>query len=154
MSKQRRVQAITADPVYRSRLVDILINRLIFNGKRSVATQVVYEAIDYIKKQEDDFPVKILENAIRHTTPLVEVKSRRVGGSTYQVPRKVEPIRGTSLALRWLILSARSRTGRKISIKLAQELIDAAKNAGKAVQKRQDIHKMAEANRAFAHFRG
>ena len=154
MSKRTSPQRITADPIYRSRLVDMLINRVMFGGKRSVASRVVYDAMEQIQEQEGTQPLAVLEDAVRNTTPLVEVKSRRVGGSTYQVPREVEPMRGTSLALRWLIKSARSRNGRGMSTKLAQELIDASKNAGKAVQKRQETHKMAEANRAFAHFRG
>ena len=154
MSKRKTSQRITADPIYRSRLVDMLINRLMFSGKRSVASRIVYDAMDQIQEQEETQPLTVLEDAVRNTTPLVEVKSRRVGGSTYQVPREVEPMRGTSLALRWLITSARSRSGRGMSMKLAQELVDASKNAGKAVQKRQETHKMAEANRAFAHFRG
>ena len=147
-------QQITADPFYRSRLVDMIINRLMFGGKRSVASRVFYDAINQITEQGDGQALTVLEDAVRNTTPLVEVKSRRVGGSTYQVPREVEPMRGTSLALRWLISAARSRNGRGMSTKLAQELLDASKNAGKAVQKRQETHKMAEANRAFAHFRG
>ena len=154
MSKRKTSQRITADPIYRSRLVDMLINRLMFSGKRSVASRIVYDAMEQIQEQEETQPLTVLEDAVRNTTPLVEVKSRRVGGSTYQVPRQVEPMRGTSLALRWLINSARSRSGRGMSMKLAQELVDASKNAGKAVQKRQETHKMAEANRAFAHFRG
>lgn len=154
MSKRKTSQRITADPIYRSRLVDMLINRLMFGGKRSVASRIVYDAMEQIQKQEETQPLTVLEDAVRNTTPLVEVKSRRVGGSTYQVPREVEPMRGTSLALRWIINSARSRSGRGMSMKLAQELVDASKNAGKAVQKRQETHKMAEANRAFAHFRG
>lgn len=154
MSKRKTSQRITADPIYRSRLVDMLINRLMFGGKRSVASRIVYDAMEQIQEQEETQPLTVLEDAVRNTTPLVEVKSRRVGGSTYQVPREVEPMRGTSLALRWLINSARSRSGRGMSMKLAQELVDASKNAGKAVQKRQETHKMAEANRAFAHFRG
>ncbi len=154
MSKRKTSQRITADPIYRSRLVDMLINRLMFSGKRSVASRIVYDAMEQIQEQEETQPLTVLEDAVRNTTPLVEVKSRRVGGSTYQVPREVEPMRGTSLALRWLINSARSRSGRGMSMKLAQELVDASKNAGKAVQKRQETHKMAEANRAFAHFRG
>ena len=154
MSKRKTSQRITADPIYRSRLVDMLINRLMFGGKRSVASRIVYDAMEQIQKQEETQHLTVLEDAVRNTTPLVEVKSRRVGGSTYQVPREVEPMRGTSLALRWIINSARSRSGRGMSMKLAQELVDASKNAGKAVQKRQETHKMAEANRAFAHFRG
>ena len=132
----------------------MLINRLMFGGKRSVASRIVYDAMEQIQEQEETQPLTVLEDAVRNTTPLVEVKSRRVGGSTYQVPREVEPMRGTSLALRWIINSARSRSGRGMSMKLAQELVDASKNAGKAVQKRQETHKKAEANRAFAQFRG
>ena len=154
MSKRKTSQRITADPIYRSRLVDMLINRLMFGGKRSVASRIVYDAMEQIQEQEETQPLTVLEDAVRNTTPLVEVKSRRVGGSTYQVPREVEPMRGTSLALRWIINSARSRSGRGMSMKLAQELVDASKNAGKAVQKRQETHKMAEDNRAYAHFRG
>ena len=156
MPRRREVpkREILQDPKFGSQEVSKFVNVLMVSGKKSVAERIIYGAFDKVQTKSGKDPIEVFSLAIDNLRPLVEVKSRRVGGSTYQVPREVEPMRGTSLALRWIINSARSRSGRGMSMKLAQELVDASKNAGKAVQKRQETHKMAEANRAFAHFRG
>ena len=122
-------------------------------GQKLTATRIVYDALDIIEQQEGKSPVAILEQAVRNATPLLEVKPRRVGGATYQVPVEVRPERSLSLAMRWLAKSTRSRTGKSMAEKLAAELSDAAKGQGTTIKKREDTHRMAEANRAFAHYR-
>jgi len=122
-------------------------------GKKATAEGIVYDALDIMGRQESKDPVTVLEQAIKNATPLLEVKPRRVGGATYQVPVEVQPERGTSLAIRWLIKSARARAGKSMAGKLAAELIDASKEQGATIKKREDTHKMAQANRAFAHYR-
>jgi len=123
------------------------------NGKKSTAEGIVYGALRIIEQQESSAPVAILEQAVRNATPILEVKSRRVGGATYQVPVEVRTNRAFSLALRWLVAAARARTGKSMEERLAAELIEASKGQGATVKKRDDIHRMAEANRAFAHYR-
>jgi len=122
-------------------------------GQKLTATRIVYDALDIIEQQEGKSPVAILEQAVRNATPLLEVKPRRVGGATYQVPVEVRPERSLSLAMRWLAKSARARTGKSMAAKLAAELSDAAKGQGATIKRREDTHRMAEANRAFAHYR-
>jgi len=122
-------------------------------GKKSTAERIVYGALQLVEQQEATAPVSVLEQAVRNATPLLKVTSRRVGGATYQVPVEVPPDRGLSLAMRWLVESARARTGKSMVEKLAAELSDASKGQGATIKKREDTHKMAEANRAFAHFR-
>ena len=122
-------------------------------GKKSTAEKIVYGALQLIEQQESNPPVVVLEQAVRNATPLLEVKPRRVGGATYQVPVEVRTERALSLALRWLVQSARARTGRSMRERLAAELIDASRGQGATIKKRDDIHRMAEANRAFAHYR-
>jgi small subunit ribosomal protein S7 len=122
-------------------------------GKKSIAEKIVYNALQIIEQQERKDPISILEKAVKDVTPVLEVKSRRVGGSTYQVPVEVQPERGQALAMRWLIKAASARTGRSMAEKLAAELSDASKGEGATIKKRDDTHKMAEANRAFAHYR-
>jgi small subunit ribosomal protein S7 len=124
-----------------------------YDGKKSTAERVIYGALDIIREKEKTDPVMVLEQALKNATPLLEVKARRVGGATYQVPVEVDPDRGRSLAIRWIIKSSRSRSGRSMSEKFAAELLDAFKGQGSTVKKREDTHKMAEANRAFAHYR-
>jgi small subunit ribosomal protein S7 len=141
------------DAKYHNITVSKLINRLMMRGKKGTAERIVYDALQIMEKQERKAPVNILEQALKNATPLLEVKPRRVGGATYQVPVEVRPNRGLSLALRWLIKSARGRTGKSTAEKLAAELSDASKGQGATVKKRIDTHKMAEANRAFAHYR-
>ncbi len=153
----RRAQAgrrnISPDARYQNVTVARIINKLMMKGKKSVAERVIYDALQIIEQQEKREPVSILEEAVKNATPLLEVKPRRVGGATYQVPMEVRAERSLSLAIRWLINSARSRTGKSMAEKLAAELSDAAKGQGAAIKKREDTHRMAEANRAFAHYR-
>jgi len=144
---------ITPDARYQSITVTKLLNRIMKRGKKSTAEHVVYGAFDLMSQQGSKDPITDVETAIKNVTPQLKVKSRRVGGATYQVPIEVPADVGLSLALRWLIDSARSRGGKSMAEKLAAELGDAAKGQGTAVKKREDTHKMAEANRAFAHYR-
>jgi small subunit ribosomal protein S7 len=144
---------IPPDAKYHNETVARLINRVMMWGKKSLAEGIVYGALQVIGQQGAKEPVTVLEQAVRNVTPQLEVKPRRVGGATYQVPVEVRPERGLSLALRWLIASARARAGKSMAEKLAAELSDASQGQGTTVKKREDTHKMAEANRAFAHYR-
>ncbi|MBV5260870.1 30S ribosomal protein S7 [Synechococcus moorigangaii CMS01] len=146
-------RVVPPDPVYNNRLLSMTIRRVMKSGKKSLAARIVYDALDIIKERTGSDPVEVFETAIRNLTPLVEVKARRVGGATYQVPMEVRQNRGTALALRWLINYARQRSGKSMAIKLANELMDAANETGGAIKKREDTHRMAEANKAFAHYR-
>jgi len=141
------------DAKYNSTLIARLINRIMLNGKKSTAEQIVYDALGLIEKREKRDPIGVLEQAIKNVTPILEVKPRRVGGATYQVPIEVRPKRSLALAIRWLVNSARARAGKSMAEKLAAEVAEAAKGQGAAVKKREDTHRMAEANRAFAHYR-
>ncbi len=153
----RRARAIRRnippDAKYQNVTVARLINKIMMCGKKSVSESIIYDALDIIEQQEKKEPVTILEQAVKNATPLLEVKPRRVGGATYQVPVEVRAERSLSLAIRWLVKSARDRTGKSMAEKLASELSDAAKGQGAAIKKREDTHRMAEANRAFAHYR-
>lgn len=153
----RRGQAIKReilpDAKHHHVIVASLINKIMRDGKKSTAEGIVYEALEIMEQQERKNPINLLEQAVRNATPLLEVKPRRVGGATYQVPVEVRPNRSRSLALRWLVNSSRARTGKSMAMKLAAELSDAAKGQGVTIKKREDTHKMAEANRAFAHYR-
>jgi small subunit ribosomal protein S7 len=142
-----------SDAIYNSYLVSLLITRILKSGKKTIAKSVVYEAFDIIKEKTNEDPLTIFEKAIRNASPIVEVKARRVGGSTYQVPVEVSSFRATNLSLRWIILYAHQRVGRSMSIKLANEIIDTANDIGNTIKKKEETHKMAEANKAFAHFR-
>jgi small subunit ribosomal protein S7 len=144
---------LQADPLYNSALVTKFINSMMFGGKRSTSQQIMYEALGVVQQKTQDDPLKIFKKAVDNVKPSLEVKSRRVGGSNYQVPVEVNPNRRTSLALRWLIGFARKRPERTMVQKLAAEIIDASNLRGGAVKKREDPHKMAEANKAFAHYR-
>ncbi len=144
---------IPPDAKYHNVIVSRLINRVMLQGKKSTAEKVVYDAFDIMERQESKEAVNILEQAVKNTTPLLEVKPRRVGGATYQVPVEVRPERGLSLALRWLVLSTRARADKSMAEKLAAELSDASKGQGATIKKREDIRRMAEANRAFAHYK-
>jgi len=141
------------DPTYNSCLVSLLAARILKNGKKSLADAIILETFALIQEKTTQDPLQVFEKAIQNITPLVEVKAKRVGGSTYQVPLEVSRYRGTTLALRWLIQAAKSRAGRTISIKLASEIIDASNSVGNAMRKREETHRMAEANKAFAYFR-
>lgn len=155
MSRRRVVQKrpIPPDPVYNSRLITMMVRRIMESGKKSLASRIIYDALKIIEERTGTEPLEMFEKAVRNTTPLVEVKARRVGGATYQVPMEVRSDRGTSLALRWLIQYARARGGKTMAMKLANELMDAANETGSAIRKREETHRMAEANKAFAHYR-
>ncbi len=144
---------IPPDPRYNSVLVQKFINKVMKNGKKSVAEKIVYGAFDRIQQRTGRDPLDVFQAAIRNTTPVLEVKPRRVGGATYQVPIEVPPDRRLSLSMRWLIHAARARKGRPMAERLADELLDAANNTGAAVKRKEDTHRMAEANRAFVHYR-
>jgi small subunit ribosomal protein S7 len=144
---------VLPDPKYGSRLVAKFVNIMMIRGKKSTAERIMYDAMVSVEDRSKQEALKMFKTAIDNVKPAVEVKSRRVGGSTYQVPVEVRPDRRTSLAMRWMITAARRRSERSMADKLAAELLDAANNRGMAVKKREDTHKMAEANKAFAHYR-
>jgi small subunit ribosomal protein S7 len=147
----RKVRAPEAK--YNNLVLTEIINKMMYCGKKSVSEKVVYKALDLVQEKEKNDPLAILEQALKNSTPLLQVKARRVGGATYQVPVEVDAERGRSLAIRWLIKSVRARSGKSTSDKFAAELIEASKGQGATVKRREDAHKMAEANRAFAHYR-
>ena len=155
MSRRRtpKKRSVMPDPIYDSRLVELIVRQIMRKGKKSLAYKIMYESMNQIAEITQQEPLVIIEQAIRNATPLVEVKARRVGGSTYQVPLEILPERGTALAIRWLLSACRNRTGRSMANKLTNELLDASKNSGNAIRKRDEIHKMAEANKAFAKYR-
>jgi len=141
------------DPIYNSYLVSLLVTRILKSGKKTIAQNIVNGSFDIIKSKTNEDPLVIFEKAIRNASPVVEVKARRIGGSTYQVPIEVSRLRATNLALRWIIQYARQRVGRTMSIKLANEIIDTSNDIGNTIKKKEETHKMADANKAFAHFR-
>ena len=155
MSRRNRAKRVLVEPdhIYGSRLVNLLIARILQSGKKSVAQKIVYTALEIITSKTEENPVLVLEKAVKNVTPQVEVKARRVGGSTYQVPIEIRAYRGTNISLRWINESATARSGKSMAFKLANELIDASKESGNAIKKREQTHRMAEANKAFAHFR-
>ena len=144
---------VEPDQKYNNLVIQHLINRMMSRGKKSTAQRVVYKALDIVAERSQKLPMQVFEEAMTNLRPAIEVKPRRVGGATLQVPVEVNPFRQESLAMRWLIGEARKRSGKTMSEKLAGELLDASTNNGAAVKKREETHKMAEANRAFAHFR-
>jgi len=141
------------DPVYRSALVTQLVNKVLSRGKRSLAERIVYDALDVVSERTGGDSIGTLKRALDNTRPELEVKSRRVGGATYQVPVEVRPRRATTLSVRWLVTYARQRREHKMSDRLANEILDAANGLGAAVKRREDMHRMAESNKAFAHYR-
>jgi small subunit ribosomal protein S7 len=141
------------DPLYNSRLVSMLTVRLLQKGKKNLSQKIIYEAMDIIKERTGEEPLVVLENAVKKVTPLVEVKAKRIGGSTYQVPLEVRAFRGTNLALRWITKFSRDRSGKSMAIKLANELMDSSNEMGNSIRKREETHRMAEANKAFAQYR-
>jgi small subunit ribosomal protein S7 len=155
MPRRREVpqRTIIPDAKFNSKLVAKFIAAIMHDGKRSVAESIFYSAFDLIEQKIKGEPLKVFEQALDNVRPIIEVKSRRVGGSTYQVPTEIRPARRTALAMRWVITYARSRSERGFANKLAGELMDAANQRGGAVKKKEDTHKMAEANKAFAHYR-
>jgi small subunit ribosomal protein S7 len=142
------------DPIYRSVLVTQIVNKVLLRGKRSVAEHIVYDALDVVRdKTASTEPVTVLKRAVENVKPALEVKSRRVGGATYQVPVEVRPRRANTLAIRWLVGYARQRREKTMALRLANEVLDAANGIGSSVKRREDLHKMAESNKAFAHYR-
>ncbi|WP_290033002.1 30S ribosomal protein S7 [Ligilactobacillus cholophilus] len=144
---------VPEDPIYHSQLVTSLINHLMLDGKRGTASKILYEAFDMIKEKTGKDPLEVFEQAMENVMPVLEVKARRIGGSNYQVPIEVRPDRRRTLGLRWIVNYARLRGEHTMSERLAKEIMDAANNTGASVKKREDTHKMADANRAFAHYR-
>ncbi len=144
---------VLPDPKYRDKLVMKLINKMMLDGKKSLAEKVVYRAFDIMKEKTNEDPLKVFKESLEHIKPMLEVRSRRVGGATYQVPMEVRSDRRVSLGLRWLVLYARDRVGKSMEEKLAMELLEARQKKGGAMKKKEDVHRMAEANRAFAHYR-
>ena len=155
MSRKRKapIRKVYPDPRFHSEVVSKFINSIMYDGKRGVASKIVYDAIDKIKTKSKEDPINIFNEAINNIKPTVEVRSRRVGGATYQVPVEVKNKRAQALALRWLVDSARKRKDKHMADKIFNELYDAYEKKGAAVKKREDVHKMAESNKAFAHFR-
>jgi len=146
-------RSVIPDPRYNNEVIARFVNSVMERGKKSLASRIVYDALDMVGERAKRPPMEVFEEAMKNATPLVEVKPRRVGGATYQIPVEIGSARRTALAMRWLIDSARKRSGRNMATRLAGEIMDAAKNEGSTVKKREDTHKMAEANQAFAHFR-
>jgi len=154
MRKRQAVKRdVLADPIYNSKFVTKLINSIMLDGKKGIAQRIVYDAFEQVKTKTGNDPLEVFTKAMENIIPEVEVKSRRVGGSNYQVPIEVSPARGRALGLRWLTGNARSRGGKSMAEKLANEIMDAANGTGGAVKKREDTHRMAEANKAFAHYK-
>lgn len=146
-------RSVKPDVRYNSTLVANFVNRVMKSGKKSTATSIVYDSFGLIQERMNQDPLEVFEQAMQNASPVLEVKPRRVGGATYQVPVEVSADRRTSLAMRWILAAARARSGRSMAEKLASELMDAANNTGAAVRRREETHRMAEANRAFAHYR-
>ena len=154
MRKRRAVKRdVLADPMYNSKLVTKLINRLMIDGKKGIAQTILYDALEIVKEKTESEPLEVLDKALANIKPALEVKSRRVGGANYQVPVEVRPDRSQALGLRWLVQYSRLRGGHSMAENLANEIIDASNGTGAAVKKREDTHRMAEANKAFAHYR-
>ncbi|MCH8160887.1 MAG: 30S ribosomal protein S7 [Chloroflexi bacterium] len=146
-------RTIAPDAKFNSVMVQTLINKVMHNGKKSTAERIVYQAMDQVAERLKEDPRQVVEQAIRNTMPILEVRPRRVGGATYQIPLEVRPARQVSLAMRWLIVAARARSGRPMAERLSAELMDAYREQGSAIKKREDTHRMAEANKAFVHYR-
>ena len=144
---------LVPDPVYKSVLVTQLVNKILSQGKRTLAERIVYDALEVVKEKTAAEPVATLKRAVENTKPALETRSRRVGGATYQVPVEVRPRRSTTLSIRWLVGYSRQRREKTMALRLANELLDASNGIGSAVKRREDLHKMAESNKAFAHYR-
>ena len=154
MRKKRAVKRdVLPDPIYNSKIVTKLINQIMIDGKRGIAQNIIYDAFEMIKNKTNEDPMVVFEKAMKNIRPALEVRSRRVGGSKYQVPVEVKPERAQALAFRWLAQYARLRSGKSMAEKLANEIIDASNGIGASVKKKDDTHKMAEANKAFAHYK-
>nr|YP_009548448.1 ribosomal protein S7 [Pityrogramma trifoliata]YP_009548468.1 ribosomal protein S7 [Pityrogramma trifoliata]AYW15269.1 ribosomal protein S7 [Pityrogramma trifoliata]AYW15289.1 ribosomal protein S7 [Pityrogramma trifoliata] len=148
-----KIRNIESDPIYRNRLVNMLVDRIMRNGKKSLAYQIFYQAMKRIRQKTNRNPLSVLRQAVRGVTPDVVTETKRVGGSTYRVPVEVIPAEGKALAIRWSLIACRKRSGRSMALRSSDELMDAARNSGSAVRKKEETHKVAEANKAFAHFR-
>ena len=144
---------VLPDPIYGSRVVTKLVNQIMLDGKKGIAQSIVYDAFEIIKEKTGQDAMEVFNQAMANVMPLLEVKARRVGGSNYQVPIEIRPERRQTLAIRWIVINTRKRSEREMSLKLANELIDAMNNTGGSVKKKDDTHRMAEANKAFAHYR-
>ena len=144
---------VLPDPIYNSKIVTKLVNNVMLDGKKSIAQKIVYDAFEIIQEKQQTSPLEVFENALNNVMPVLEVKARRVGGATYQVPMEIRPERRQTLGLRWLVLYARKRSEKTMAQKLAAEIIDAVNNNGGAFKKKEDMHRMAEANKAFAHYK-
>ena len=154
MRKRQAVKReVLADPIYNSKMVNKLINRIMIGGKKGTAQNILYDAFDIVKEKTGNDPMETFNKAYENIKPQLEIKSRRIGGGNYQVPVEVKEDRGQALALRWLVQYAKNRSGKGMAENLANEIIDAANGVGGAVKKREDTHKMAEANKAYAHYR-
>ena len=154
MRKRRAVKRdVLPDPIYKSKVVTKLINTIMLDGKKGIAQTILYEAFDMVKEKTGEEPLSVFEKAMENIKPTLEVKSRRVGGSNYQVPVEVSSTRSQALGLRWLVKYARLRGGKGMAVNLANEIVDASNGTGAAVKKKEDTHRMAEANKAFAHYR-
>ena len=153
MRRKKKVKRIISpDPVYNNVTVAKFINQIMRRGKKTIARKIVYKAFEVIKEKTEKEPLEVFDSALKNAAPLLEVKPRRIGGATYQVPREVRGDRRMTLAMRWIIMAAKSKKGKPMREKLAEELMNAANNTGVAIKKKEDTHRMAEANRAFAHF--
>ncbi len=151
--KKAEKREVQPDPIFHDKLVTRFVNSLMRDGKKGVARKILYQAFEVIEEKTGEEPIEVFKSAMSNVTPVVEVKSRRVGGATYQVPIEVSSSRGTALSMRWIINASRQRNDKSMSLRLSRELMDAAKNEGAAVRKKDETHRMAEANKAFAHFR-
>jgi small subunit ribosomal protein S7 len=151
--RKAEIREILPDPLFEDKMVTRFVNNLMKDGKKNVARKILYQAFEIIEEKTGDSALNVFKSALSNTTPMVEVRSRRVGGATYQVPVEVRNERGTALSIRWIINASRSRNDKSMAARLSRELMDAAKNEGGAVRKKDDVHRMAEANKAFAHFR-
>lgn len=151
--RKAEVREVSPDPIYGDIMVAKLINRIMWDGKKAVAQKIVCRAFDVVKEKSGKDPLEVFHKALENVRPILEVRPRRVGGATYQIPVEVQEPRKTSLALRWIVGAARSKKGRPVHISLAEEILAAYQGMGASVKKREDVHKMAEANRAFAHLR-
>ncbi|MEE3928391.1 30S ribosomal protein S7 [Mycoplasmopsis ciconiae] len=151
--KSAPIREVLADPVFNSVLVTKLINQIMLDGKKSVAQDILYSAFEIVKQKTEKDPMEVFLQAVENITPQLEIRTRRIGGTNYQVPTEVSPRRKQTLSLRWLVQYSRLRNEKTMDVRLANEIIDASNKTGGAIKKREDTHKMAEANRAFAHFR-
>lgn len=155
MSRKKKItnKILKADPIYNSILINMIINKILLNGKKNIAQKILYQALKNIKESTNLDPIEIVKKAIKNTTPMIELKSRRIGGATYQVPIEIKQGRGTSLAVKLIINSARNRPGKNIITKIENELLDAYNNMGNSVKKKEEIHKIADSNKAFANMK-